>query len=64
MAGGGEAHLGDAEGAVRTLEAPRRTAPGWMKHHTLAVAIVTDLWTRPQRPPGLRKLAEFLGVAA
>jgi transcriptional regulator with XRE-family HTH domain len=58
------ADIGDAEGAVRTLEALRRTAPGWMKHHTLAVAIVTDLWARPQRPPGLRKLAEFLGVAA
>jgi hypothetical protein len=28
------------------------------------VAIVTDLLARPQRPPGLRKLAEFLGVAA
>jgi hypothetical protein len=58
------ADTGDSEGAVRTLEALRRAAPGWMKHHTLAVAIVTDLWSRPQRPPGLRKLAEYLGVAA
>lgn len=56
--------VADAESAVRTLEALRRVAPQWMKHHTLAVAIVTDLWAGPRRPPGLRKLAEFLGVAA
>jgi len=55
--------VGDVENAVRTLEALRRVAPQWMKHHTLAVAIVTDLWAGSQRPPGLRKLAEFLGVA-
>jgi hypothetical protein len=35
-----------------------------MRQHTLAVAIVTDLWAGPSRPPGLRKLAEFLGIAA
>lgn len=56
--------VGDTRSAVRTLEALRRVAPQWMKHHTLAVAIVTDLWAGSQRPPGLRKLAEFLGVAA
>jgi transcriptional regulator with XRE-family HTH domain len=55
--------VGDVTNAVRTLEALRRVAPQWMKHHTLAVAIVTDLWAGSQRPPGLRKLAEFLGVA-
>jgi transcriptional regulator with XRE-family HTH domain len=58
------ADTGDAAGAVRTLETLRRTAPQWMRHHTLAVAIVADLWAGPSRPPGLRKLAEFLGVAA
>ncbi|MGW1712422.1 helix-turn-helix domain-containing protein [Streptomyces sp. NPDC002156] len=55
--------LGDAEGAVKALERLRRIAPAWMRHHTLAVAIVTDLSAGPYRPPGLRKLAEFLGVA-
>jgi transcriptional regulator with XRE-family HTH domain len=58
------ADMGDAPRAVRTLEALRRVAPAWMKHHTLAVAIVTDLWAGPARPPGLRKLAEYLGIAA
>lgn len=58
------ADIGDAESAVRTLEALRRAAPAWMRQHTLAVAIVTDLWAGPSRPPGLRKLAEFLSVAA
>jgi transcriptional regulator with XRE-family HTH domain len=58
------ADLGDADQAVRTLEKLRRTAPAWMRQHTLAVAIVTDLWAGPARPPGLRKLAEFLGIAA
>ncbi|MGP9018456.1 helix-turn-helix domain-containing protein [Streptomyces sp. BR1] len=55
--------IGDAAGAVRALESLRKVAPGWMRHHTLAVAIVSDLWAGPNRPPGLRKLAEFLGVA-
>ncbi|MEI5103924.1 helix-turn-helix transcriptional regulator [Streptomyces sp. PmtG] len=55
--------VGDAAGAVRTLEALRRAAPTWIRHHTLAVAIVRDLWTLPHHPPGLRSLAEFLGVA-
>jgi transcriptional regulator with XRE-family HTH domain len=55
--------IGDAESAVRTLEKLRRVAPMWMRQHTLAVAIVTDLWAGPSRPPGLRKLAEYLGVA-
>lgn len=57
------ADLGDAAGAVRALETLRRVAPAWMRHHTLAVAIVSDLWNGPARPPGLRKLAEFLGIA-
>lgn len=54
--------LGDAAGAVKTLESLRRVAPMWMRHHTLAVAIVRDLWALPNHPPGLRPLAEFLGV--
>jgi hypothetical protein len=53
---------GDAEGAVKTLESLLRRSPQWMRHHTLAVAIVRDLWASPVRPPGLRTLAEFLGV--
>lgn len=56
------ADVGDAENAVRTLETLRRVAPMWMRQHTLAVAIVTDLWAGPSRPPGLRKLAEYLSV--
>ncbi|SCK49982.1 Transcriptional regulator, contains XRE-family HTH domain [Streptomyces sp. WMMB 714] len=54
---------GDAAGAVKTLESLRRVAPEWMRHHTLAVAVVRDLWSLPNHPPGLRALAEFLGVA-
>ncbi|MFE6845060.1 helix-turn-helix domain-containing protein [Streptomyces sp. NPDC057686] len=54
--------IGDAAGAVQALERLRRAAPGWMRHHTLAVSIVEDLWAGPVRPAGLRKLAEFLGV--
>lgn len=54
--------IGDAAGAVKTLESLRRVAPTWMRHHTLAVAIVRDLWALPNHPPGLRPLAEFLGV--
>ncbi|MDH6129007.1 helix-turn-helix transcriptional regulator [Kitasatospora sp. GP82] len=57
------ADMGDAAGAVATLERLQRVAPGWMRHHTLAVAIVSDLWAGPARPPGLRKLARLLGVA-
>lgn len=56
--------LGNAEGAVKALTRLREIAPGWMRHHTLAVAIVSDLWAGPSRPAGLRQLAEFLGVAA
>ncbi|MFF3895516.1 helix-turn-helix domain-containing protein [Streptomyces sp. NPDC001812] len=55
--------LGDAAGAVKTLECLRRVAPTWMQHHTLAVAIVRDLWALPNHPPGLRPLVEFLGVS-
>jgi transcriptional regulator with XRE-family HTH domain len=55
--------LGNAEGAVKALESLRKIAPAWMRHHTLAVAIVSDLWAGPNRPPGLRRIAEFLGVA-
>ncbi|GGZ65306.1 hypothetical protein GCM10010387_67800 [Streptomyces inusitatus] len=54
---------GNPEGAVKALESLRRVAPGWMRHHTLAVSIVSDLWAGATRPAGLRKLAEFLGVA-
>ncbi|MEU6485678.1 helix-turn-helix transcriptional regulator [Streptomyces sp. NPDC046887] len=54
--------LGDAAGAVKALESLRRVAPTWMRHHTLAVAIVRDLWTLPNRPPGLGSLAEFVGM--
>lgn len=53
---------GDAAGAVKTLESLRRVAPTWMRHHTLAVAVVRDLWALPDHPPGLRALAEFLGA--
>ncbi|MGW4033362.1 helix-turn-helix domain-containing protein [Streptomyces sp. NPDC004838] len=56
--------VGNAEGAVKALQSLRRLAPGWMRHHTLAVSIVCDLWAGPTRPPGLRGLAEFLGVTA
>lgn len=55
--------LGDATGAVKALESLHRVAPTWMQHHTLAVAIVRDLWALPHHPPGLRPLADFLGVA-
>ncbi|MQS36142.1 helix-turn-helix domain-containing protein [Streptomyces katsurahamanus] len=54
----------NAEGAVKALESLRRIAPGWMRHHTLAVSVVNDLWAGANHPPGLRKLAEFLGVGA
>ncbi|MGH3941872.1 MAG: hypothetical protein ACRDTG_25260 [Pseudonocardiaceae bacterium] len=54
--------VGDVEGAVKTLQALQRHAPQWIRHHTLAVAIVRDLWAGRARPPGLRKLAEILGV--
>ncbi|MEU0686514.1 helix-turn-helix domain-containing protein [Streptomyces uncialis] len=53
---------GNAEGAVKALESLRRVAPTWMRHHTLAVSLVTDLRDMPRRPPGLRAIAEFLGV--
>ncbi|MFL4902761.1 helix-turn-helix domain-containing protein [Streptomyces sp. MMS24-I2-30] len=56
------ADVGNAEGAVKALESLRRVAPTWMRHHTLAVAIVRDLWELPARPPGLRSIAEFLGI--
>ena len=55
-------NVGDAAGAVKTLESLRRVAPTWMQHHTLAVAIVRDLWSLPNHPPGLASLADFLGV--
>ncbi|MFI2431858.1 helix-turn-helix domain-containing protein [Streptomyces sp. NPDC018693] len=56
--------VGNTEGAVKALESLRRVAPTWMRHHTLAVAIVRDLWELPARPPGLRSIAEFLGIVA
>ncbi|MEV0036502.1 helix-turn-helix domain-containing protein [Streptomyces sp. NPDC050804] len=55
--------LGDAEGAVKALESLRRVAPAWMRHHTLAVSIIRDLWELPSKPTGIRSLAEFVGVA-
>ncbi|MEW1550265.1 helix-turn-helix domain-containing protein [Streptomyces tsukubensis] len=55
--------LGNPEGAVATLEKLHRIAPAWIRHHTLAVAIVNDLRAGPRHPPGLRRLAEFLGLA-
>ncbi|MCF6470643.1 helix-turn-helix transcriptional regulator [Nonomuraea sp. MG754425] len=54
--------LGDASSAVRTLEALKGAAPGWMRHHVLAVTIIRDLYAGPIQPPGLRKLAEYVGV--
>jgi hypothetical protein len=54
--------VGNAQEAVKALERLRQRAPQWMRHHTLAVATVRDLWAGSARPPGLRKLAEFLGV--
>jgi hypothetical protein len=56
--------VGDAEGAVKTLQALQRHAPQWMRHHTLAIAIVRDLWASRARPPGLRRLAEILGIVS
>lgn len=54
--------VGDAEGAVKALQALQRHAPQWIRHHMLAVAIVRDLLAGRARPPGLRRLAEILGV--
>lgn len=56
--------LGDVPNAVKQLETLRRREPDWMRHHNLAVAIVSDLWATAPRVSGVRKLAEFLGVAA
>ncbi|MCX5177306.1 helix-turn-helix domain-containing protein [Streptomyces virginiae] len=56
--------LGDAEGAVKALTKLNEVAPGWMRHHTHAVSIVSDLWAGSARPQGLGKLARALGVAA
>ncbi|MGH3832069.1 MAG: helix-turn-helix domain-containing protein [Pseudonocardiaceae bacterium] len=55
-------NVGDVEGAVRALQTVQRRAPRWIRHHTLAVTIVRDLWAGRARPPGLRRLAEILGV--
>jgi DNA-binding XRE family transcriptional regulator len=55
--------LGDSAGAVKALQYIRSEAPSWMRHHTLAVSIVTDLRHRPgPQPHGLRALADFLGI--
>ncbi|SHJ58558.1 Transcriptional regulator, contains XRE-family HTH domain [Nocardiopsis flavescens] len=54
--------VGDAHGAVAALQRLRRASPDWMRHHTLAVAIIQDLYAGPVQPPGLRQLAEFVGV--
>ncbi|MER0243342.1 helix-turn-helix domain-containing protein [Streptomyces sp. HSW2009] len=55
--------LGNADEAVQTLMRLKRIAPAWMRHHTLTVTIIQDLRAGPYHPPGLRKLAESLGVA-
>ncbi|GAB2783754.1 helix-turn-helix domain-containing protein [Streptomyces daliensis] len=57
------ADVGNAEGAVKAMESLRRVAPGWMRHHTLAVAIVTDLLNKSNHPSGLAALARFLNIA-
>ncbi|HVX45794.1 MAG TPA: helix-turn-helix transcriptional regulator [Mycobacteriales bacterium] len=54
--------LGDATNAVKQLETLRRREPDWMRHHNLAIAIVSDLWSTAPQAPGVRKLAEFLGI--
>jgi transcriptional regulator with XRE-family HTH domain len=58
-----KADLGDGTGAVRALQRLRADSPEWLRHHVLAVSIVTDLrrTARPQ-PAGLRALADYLGV--
>lgn len=59
-----KADLDDGEGAVKALQHLRSESPSWIRHHTLAVSIVTDLQYRPGPPPhGLRSLADFLGVS-
>ncbi|WPB95226.1 helix-turn-helix transcriptional regulator [Streptomyces malaysiensis] len=55
--------LGNGVGAVKALESLKRNAPAWMRHHTLAVAVVRDLRNWSSRPTGLKPIAEFLGVA-
>jgi tetratricopeptide (TPR) repeat protein len=54
--------LGDAEGAVKVLQALYRFAPQCVQSHALAAVIVSDLLAGRARPPGLRRLAETLGV--
>jgi transcriptional regulator with XRE-family HTH domain len=49
--------------AVETLRTIRRLAPGWMRNHGLAVALVRELLERPTRPRGVVALADFLGIA-
>lgn len=49
--------------AVETLRTIRNLAPGWMRRHGLAVAVVRGLLDRPKRPRGVTSLADFLGVA-
>lgn len=56
------ADIGDAEGAVKSLQSLHRHAPQWMRYDTLSASIVRDLWAGRTRPPGLLKLAEFVGV--
>jgi transcriptional regulator with XRE-family HTH domain len=52
----------DAE-AVETLRSLRQMAPGWLRRHGLAKAVVRDLLARPKRPRGVVALAKFLGIA-
>ncbi|MCO6010091.1 helix-turn-helix domain-containing protein [Actinoallomurus purpureus] len=49
--------------AVETLRTIRAMAPGWIRRHGLAVAIVRQLLDRPKPPRGIFALADFLGVA-
>jgi transcriptional regulator with XRE-family HTH domain len=51
----------DAE-AVETLRGLRQMAPGWLRRHGLAKAVVRDLLARPKRPRGIVALAKFLGI--
>ncbi|MEU5426530.1 helix-turn-helix domain-containing protein [Streptomyces olivoreticuli] len=57
------ADTGNARGATDSLTKLHRLAPAWMRHHTLAVAIVQDLRADSPGTPGLRKLADFLSIA-
>ncbi|MGJ6961158.1 helix-turn-helix domain-containing protein [Streptosporangium sp. G11] len=48
--------------AVETLQTIRRLAPGWLRQHGLARAVVRELMMRPTRPRGVVAMADFVGV--